>query len=118
MDQDISQRELEVLRVKKRCAFRLCNVSRYLLLPPNSLLFCFPVFEVLGDLLLSYTTEIMEIRADNPRLHVLIIPGNPGGFLSICVCMCLTDSILRVLIWVGGYCRWCSIFQRLCGGSI
>ncbi|KAK9921412.1 hypothetical protein M0R45_029922 [Rubus argutus] len=54
MDQDISQREVEVLRVKKRCAFRLCNVS-------------------------SYTTEIMEIRADNPRLHVLLIPGNPGG---------------------------------------
>ncbi|XP_062004936.1 uncharacterized protein LOC133722130 isoform X2 [Rosa rugosa] len=53
MDQGISQRENQVLRVKKRVAFRLCDVS-------------------------SHTTEVMEIQADNPIFHVLIIPGNPG----------------------------------------
>nr|XP_011467254.1 PREDICTED: UPF0554 protein isoform X2 [Fragaria vesca subsp. vesca] len=53
MDHDISHPELEVLRVKKRVAFRVCNVS-------------------------SYTTEVMEIQADNPTFHVLFIPGNPG----------------------------------------
>ncbi|KAM5559383.1 hypothetical protein ABKV19_020834 [Rosa sericea] len=53
MDQGISQRENQVLRVKKRVSFRLCDVS-------------------------SHTTEVMEIQADNPTFHVLIIPGNPG----------------------------------------
>ncbi|XP_050380649.1 uncharacterized protein LOC126797927 isoform X1 [Argentina anserina] len=53
MDHDILHPELEVLRVKKRVAFRVCNVS-------------------------SYTAEVMEIQADNPTLHVLFIPGNPG----------------------------------------
>ncbi|XP_050227035.1 uncharacterized protein LOC126676791 [Mercurialis annua] len=33
--------------------FRLCNIS-------------------------SYTTELLEIEADDPQLHVLFIPGNPG----------------------------------------
>ncbi|KAL5739944.1 hypothetical protein ACOSQ2_029124 [Xanthoceras sorbifolium] len=40
-------------KVKKAVNFRLCNVS-------------------------SYTTELLEIQADNPTLHVLLIPGNPG----------------------------------------
>ncbi|CAN1306515.1 Lipid droplet-associated hydrolase [Linum perenne] len=26
----------------------------------------------------SYTTELLEIQSDNPTLHVLVIPGNPG----------------------------------------
>ncbi|KAM2104687.1 hypothetical protein ACFX1R_015261 [Malus domestica] len=45
--------ESEVIQVKNRATFRLCNVS-------------------------SFTTEVLEIPADNPTLHVLVIPGNPG----------------------------------------
>ncbi|CAL1360443.1 unnamed protein product [Linum trigynum] len=26
----------------------------------------------------SYTTELLEIEADNPTLHVVVVPGNPG----------------------------------------
>ncbi|CAI0462810.1 unnamed protein product [Linum tenue] len=26
----------------------------------------------------SYTTELLEIQADNPTVHVLFVPGNPG----------------------------------------
>ncbi|KAL6273358.1 hypothetical protein ACE6H2_024050 [Prunus campanulata] len=54
MGQDSS--ECEVIQVKRRASFRLCNVS-------------------------SYTTEILEIRADDPTLHVVVIPGNPGVVL-------------------------------------
>ncbi|GLT81399.1 hypothetical protein SLA2020_527880 [Shorea laevis] len=39
--------------VKKPANFRLCNVS-------------------------SYTIELLEIVADQPSMHVLFIPGNPG----------------------------------------
>ncbi|CAK7341973.1 unnamed protein product [Dovyalis caffra] len=39
--------------IKKRANFRLCRVS-------------------------SHTTELLEIGADDPKLHVLFIPGNPG----------------------------------------
>ncbi|THG12099.1 hypothetical protein TEA_027191 [Camellia sinensis var. sinensis] len=38
---------------KTHANFRLCNVS-------------------------SYTTNLLEIRAEDPSLHVLFIPGNPG----------------------------------------
>lgn len=41
------------LKENKPATFRLCNVS-------------------------SYTTEILELRAENPSFHVLFIPGNPG----------------------------------------
>ncbi|PQM36077.1 lipid droplet-associated hydrolase isoform X2 [Prunus yedoensis var. nudiflora] len=54
MGQDSS--ECEVIQVKRRASFRLCNVS-------------------------SYTTEILEILADDPTLHVVVIPGNPGVVL-------------------------------------
>lgn len=45
--------ELDSSRTKRRADFRLCSVS-------------------------SYTTELLEIRADDPKFHVLFIPGNPG----------------------------------------
>ncbi|XP_048432611.1 uncharacterized protein LOC103940786 [Pyrus x bretschneideri] len=45
--------ESEVIQVKNRATFRPCNLS-------------------------SFTTEILQIPADNPTLHVLVIPGNPG----------------------------------------
>ena len=37
--------------------------------------------------LVSYTTELLEIHADDPKLHVLFIPGNPGkfGFILFCI---------------------------------
>ena len=37
--------------------------------------------------LVSYNTELLEIRADDPKMHVLFIPGNPGkfGFILLCV---------------------------------
>ncbi|CAB4287078.1 unnamed protein product [Prunus armeniaca] len=54
MGQDSS--ECEVIQVKRRATLRLCNVS-------------------------SYATEILEIRADDPTLHVVVIPGNPGVVL-------------------------------------
>ncbi|KAF5750566.1 UPF0554 protein-like isoform X2 [Tripterygium wilfordii] len=38
---------------KRPVNFRLCNLS-------------------------SYTVEVLEIHADNPKLQVLVIPGNPG----------------------------------------
>jgi len=34
-------------------------------------------------ILFSYTSEILEIQADAPTLHVLFVPGNPG-MASIC----------------------------------
>jgi len=34
-------------------------------------------------ILFSYTSEILEIQADAPSLHVLFVPGNPG-VASIC----------------------------------
>ncbi|KAK2655639.1 hypothetical protein Ddye_008691 [Dipteronia dyeriana] len=40
-------------KVKKPVNFRLCNIS-------------------------SYTTELLEIQADDPTLQILLIPGNPG----------------------------------------
>nr|AFK48327.1 unknown [Lotus japonicus] len=43
-------------KARKRANFRLCNVS-------------------------GYTSEILEIQADTPSLHVLFIPGNPGVIL-------------------------------------
>ncbi|XP_059462598.1 uncharacterized protein LOC132191540 [Corylus avellana] len=45
--------ELDSSRTKRRAGFRLCTVS-------------------------SYTTELLEIRADDPKMNVLFIPGNPG----------------------------------------
>lgn len=45
--------ELVSSRTKRRADFRLCNVS-------------------------SHTTELLEIRADDPKMHLLFIPGNPG----------------------------------------
>ncbi|XP_022963429.1 lipid droplet-associated hydrolase isoform X1 [Cucurbita moschata] len=39
--------------IRRRAQFRLCNVS-------------------------GYTNELPEIHADDPSLHVLFIPGNPG----------------------------------------
>ncbi|PON70072.1 Lipid droplet-associated hydrolase [Parasponia andersonii] len=51
----ISQMSHQVLRPKskKLARFRLCNVS-------------------------SYATELLEVLADEPTFHVLVIPGNPG----------------------------------------
>ncbi|KAK7244847.1 hypothetical protein RIF29_39675 [Crotalaria pallida] len=43
-------------KAQKRATLRLCNVS-------------------------SHTTEILEIHADAPSLHVLFFPGNPGVIL-------------------------------------
>ncbi|KAJ7971637.1 Lipid droplet-associated hydrolase [Quillaja saponaria] len=40
-------------KAERHAKFRLCNVA-------------------------SYTTELLEICADDPTLHVLFIPGNPG----------------------------------------
>ncbi|KAK4582693.1 hypothetical protein RGQ29_025752 [Quercus rubra] len=40
-------------KAKRTAHFRSCNVS-------------------------SYTTELLEIHADDPQMHVLFIPGNPG----------------------------------------
>lgn len=58
------------------------------------------------DVLFSYTTEILEIRADDPTLHVVVIPGNPGGFVCFWVFrrvfLSVTDSIVRIVIWVVG----------------
>ncbi|XP_020233852.1 lipid droplet-associated hydrolase isoform X2 [Cajanus cajan] len=45
-----------LVKPRRRANFRLCNVS-------------------------SYTSEILEIRADAPTLHVLFVPGNPGVIL-------------------------------------
>ncbi|KAF5176380.1 Lipid droplet-associated hydrolase [Thalictrum thalictroides] len=42
-----------LLKEKKPATLRVCNVS-------------------------SFTTELLEIQADNPSFHVLFIPGNPG----------------------------------------
>ena len=40
--------------------------------------------------LVSHMTELLEIRADDPKMHVLLIPGNPGkfGFLFFCCWFC------------------------------
>ncbi|MCL7033565.1 hypothetical protein MKW94_007758, partial [Papaver nudicaule] len=38
---------------RKQASLRLCNVS-------------------------SHMTELLELRAEKPSLHVVIIPGNPG----------------------------------------
>ncbi|XP_037492428.1 uncharacterized protein LOC105635839 isoform X6 [Jatropha curcas] len=35
-------------------------------------------FYLFDDFVLSYKTELLEIRSDDPKLHVLFIPGNPG----------------------------------------
>ncbi|XP_047173737.1 uncharacterized protein LOC124841502 [Vigna umbellata] len=40
----------------RRANFRLCNVS-------------------------GYISEVLEIRAEAPKLHVLLVPGNPGVVL-------------------------------------
>ncbi|KAB1203851.1 hypothetical protein CJ030_MR8G027684 [Morella rubra] len=45
--------ELVSEETNRRANLRLCNVS-------------------------SYTIELLEIRADDPKMHVLFIPGNPG----------------------------------------
>ncbi|KAJ8899125.1 hypothetical protein K2173_010571 [Erythroxylum novogranatense] len=52
MSNRVSEKRL-LSQVKRPVNSRFCNVS-------------------------SYTTELLEIRADDPKLHVLLIPGNPG----------------------------------------
>jgi hypothetical protein len=48
--------------------------------------------------LVSYTTELLEIRADDPKIHVLFIPGNPGEFGFIFVCMCVVHIFFKLLL--------------------
>ena len=52
--------------------------------------------------LVSYTTELLEIHADDPQMHVLFIPGNPGKFGFVPSCMhvhvCFVDLVLRTRI--------------------
>ncbi|KAF5473918.1 hypothetical protein F2P56_005864 [Juglans regia] len=50
---DMARDGLDFSEAKRPAAFRLCKVS-------------------------GYMTELLEIRADDPKLHVLFIPGNPG----------------------------------------
>ncbi|KAG6640645.1 lipid droplet-associated hydrolase isoform X4 [Carya illinoinensis] len=50
---DMARDGLDFSEAKRHAAFRLCKVS-------------------------GYMTELLEIRADDPKLHVLFIPGNPG----------------------------------------
>ena len=54
--------------------------------------------------MVSYTTELLEIHADDPKMHVLFIPGNPGkfGFALLClhVHVCFVDLALRTRIRV------------------
>lgn len=66
--------------------------------------------------LVSYTTELLEIHADDPKMHVLFIPGNPGkfGFILFCMYMyvCFVDLVLRTRIrgcLFICYCRCCCI---------
>lgn len=68
---------------KKSVNFRLHNVSGYL--PSLTELFpnCFSLiltllFTHLFIVDASYKTELLEIQAADPKLHVLFIPGNPG----------------------------------------
>lgn len=48
--------------------------------------------------LVSYTTELLEIRADDPKFHVLFIPGNPGEFCFIFVRMCVVRIFFEVVV--------------------
>ncbi|KAM3689629.1 hypothetical protein ACB098_09G062700 [Castanea mollissima] len=52
LSKDMGRVELDS-KAKRQADFRLCNVS-------------------------SHMTELLEIRADDPKMHVLLIPGNPG----------------------------------------
>ena len=69
----------------------------------------------------SYTSEILEIHADAPTLHVLFVPGNPGVASIVCLlaCLCFPCYIrLAVAFDFFGYCRCYFILQGLCGISI
>ena len=46
--------------------------------------------------LVSYNTELLEIRADDPKMHVLFIPGNPGKFGFILLCVVVLILITRI----------------------
>ncbi|XP_030927514.1 lipid droplet-associated hydrolase-like [Quercus lobata] len=52
LSKDMGRVELDS-KAKRQADFRLCSVS-------------------------SHMTELLEIRADDPKMHVLLIPGNPG----------------------------------------
>ncbi|KAL9271418.1 Lipid droplet-associated hydrolase-like protein, partial [Drosera capensis] len=77
----------------RQADFRLCNVS-------------------------GYMTELLEIEAENPKFHVLFIPGNPGRFDDysiLCpICAIPVHSIVEVKVWKK-ICRYCDLLQGFCG---
>ncbi|XP_073222318.1 uncharacterized protein [Cicer arietinum] len=56
LNKDMGVDDSLLAKDRKRANFRLCSLS-------------------------SYTSEILEIQADAPSLHVLFVPGNPGVVL-------------------------------------
>jgi uncharacterized membrane protein YccF (DUF307 family) len=78
-------------KAKRPAHFRLCNVSRYITISYVVVVYAsfnsYYYFNCLFFGLVSYNTELLEIRADDPKMHVLFIPGNPGkfGFILLCV---------------------------------
>jgi len=52
----------------------------------------------------SYVSEVLEIRAEVPKLHVLLVPGNPGVASIVClrafVSMLYLFSCLRLLVFL------------------
>ncbi|CAI8614905.1 unnamed protein product [Vicia faba] len=56
LNEDMVVEENLLSNARKRANFRLCKLS-------------------------NYTSEILEIQADAPSLHVLFVPGNPGVIL-------------------------------------
>lgn len=45
-------------------------------------------------ILYSYTSEILEIQADDPSLHVLFVPGNPGVASIVCSSGCYVFHVI------------------------
>lgn len=39
---------------------------------------------LIDTVIISYTSELLEFRADDPKIHVLFIPGNPGKMRDLC----------------------------------
>ena len=49
--------------------------------------------------MVSGTTEVLEIRSENPSLHVLIVPGNPGVVSIACYHAFILFYFFSVLIY-------------------
>lgn len=72
-------------------------------------------YAIMGALIFSHTTELLEIQSDKPTCHVLFIPGNPGQAIPFDVCYSIRRSNVVFGFWIM---RICSSFGLLINAGV